>query len=113
MTEIKPTTPLPWRTAGGDAILAGRDEALVVVGSAEREEDNSYIVTACNAYPSLLNGLREARDALEQLDEAASNFSVSDVYFEEPVFTSNCEALEKARAAVDKIEALLSQEGGK
>lgn len=62
-----------------------------------------------SAIAELCEGLRAARAALEQLDEAASNFSVSGVYFEEPIFTSNCEALEKARAAVDRAEALLSK----
>lgn len=101
MTEIKPETPLPWRNAGGDAILAKRDEALVVVGSAEREADNLYIVHTANTHPSLIAGLREARIALagitptQHIGESEQHRAFYSV----------------ARATLAKLDALLSQEG--
>lgn len=45
---------LPWRDAGGDAILSGRDHALIVVGSIEVDDDRALAIEAVNALPSLL-----------------------------------------------------------
>lgn len=45
---------LPWRDAGGDAILSGRDHALIVVGSIEADDDRNLAIEAVNALPDLL-----------------------------------------------------------
>jgi len=62
-------TPGPWREAGGDAILAGHDHDLVVIGSIKNRAD--VLLTA--AAPDLLDALEEAAnwDGYDEAGEPA------------------------------------------
>lgn len=55
----------PWRTADGDAILAGHDGGLTVVGSIERPEDAALAAAA----PELLEALEPFAAALLKADD--------------------------------------------
>lgn len=57
----------------------------------------------------LREALTLASAALDELQERASRFSVSGVYFDEPVFKENVAALAKASAAEDAVNRALSQ----
>lgn len=63
MTANKPATPLPWRTnqvakaLGGGAILMLPEVTLA-------GQNAAYIAHACNAYPKLVQALRECLGAI-------------------------------------------------
>lgn len=92
--ELKPGTPLPWRLEQGTDLIWGacnpddqttRGMGYPIVeghpGSSwqidrkpqydEREQNAAYIVTACNAYPTLLARIAELEGALEPFAKAA------------------------------------------
>ena len=135
MTEIKPGTPLPWAQSHRehDSAEYGRKMYSTEVYCADgktiatlawypnyrpdgsigthREANAAYIVAACNAYPSLLNGLREARDALAEAREALHFHYVE--WDGEPEDAVPLQlARSKCDAAKAKLDTLLSQEGG-
>ncbi len=57
--------------------------------------------------------LIEASDALTELQERASSFSVSGVYFDEACFKENVAALKRASEAEDAAEAAIDKAGGR
>lgn len=56
----------------------------------------------------LVEAAKLASVALYELQERASGFSVSGVYFDEPCFTENVDTLAKALAAEDAIDRALA-----
>lgn len=115
MTEIKPGTPLPWMVYPDMAWVASvnaPDDAPVcklcvesygVNREPEAESNARYIVHTANAYPSLLNGLREAREALEAIVDALMDGDEYEAY---------AIAKNSGKDALAKLDTLLSQEGG-
>jgi len=112
VTEIKPGTPLPWVAhpemawvtsahAPNDApVCALCVESYGVNREPEAEANARYIVTACNAYPSLLAALKEAREAL-------AGITPTQHIGEDEQHRAFYSA---ARAALAKLDTLLSQE---
>lgn len=58
MTNIKPATPLPWKRVANGRVLSIPDYGQVT-SSDTYPRDAAYIVHACNAYPKLVEALRE------------------------------------------------------
>src|SRR5690606_35641585 len=133
MTEIKPGTPLPWGISHGFALtdldraahyVAGPDPKSVGIKIAtpwiegawdhddEAKANAAYIVTACNAYPSLLNGLREARDALKLASNRLARCAVEVLGSGKVNQYEWAEWADGASEMAAKLDTLLSQEGG-
>lgn len=93
-------TPLPWivSTQNERLILSAKGDAVATVLAgipfAEQDANAAFIVTACNAYPELVealqNVLADASRALETRTVADMDFAV--VHIEQ-----------SARAALDKL----------
>ena len=69
MTDIKhkPATALPWEV-DEEATVCGNNSAVAFTRrreSAYMDEDAAYIAHACNAYPKLVEALREAIGGME------------------------------------------------
>ena len=54
---MKPETELPWEDNGNE-IVAASDRFCGIAGAVDGE-DAAYIVHACNAYPKLVEALKE------------------------------------------------------
>lgn len=80
---IKPATPLPWRqhkvnekifeiveSPGLCAIHDPMKDSFNIVGSIWREKDASYIETACNEFPALVD---EVKSKLNNLQSTIDN----------------------------------------
>ncbi len=77
MTAHKPATPLPW--AAQPIGVAGKNNDIPIssiepnVTDATHAQDAAYIAHACNAYPRLVEALRQALDFIadrsDDLDE--------------------------------------------
>lgn len=92
----------PWRTAGGDAILAGRDDNLTVVASAELEANACLIAAA----PELLDtdaGLAEAAEDYARLIQV-EQFDRNDIAVHR--------AYERLRTAITASRAAIAKATG-
>lgn len=147
MTEIKPGSPLPWLVGDGEDVWDTREDGEPgiplfradagayrswgrTITRSELLADARYIVHTANAYPSLLNGLREAREALWSILCGGNHLALLIGASHPPYTASTEDALDhygatdaydiwccwreimKARDAFDKLDTLLSQEGG-
>lgn len=69
----KPATPLPWDVQDDTEIcsetggVATTHAAESSVGTRTESEDATYIVTACNAYPQLVEDNKRLREALQKV----------------------------------------------
>lgn len=63
---LEGTTPGPWRTAGGDAILAGSGETFTCVGSITNPEDAELVASS----PTLAAENARQREVIGRLAEA-------------------------------------------
>ena len=83
MTVHKPATPLPWRILHGqdkDGVprIASKEGGIAILcvnhyrgqsGPSKSEQQNAaYIVAACNAYPKLIEMLRNVSGCYELID---------------------------------------------
>lgn len=61
---MKPATPLPWKTLADIVVSVGGKSEITVadfMGALEpRLANSAYAAHACNAYPKLVEALREA-----------------------------------------------------
>lgn len=64
----EPATPLPWIVNQRNRIIAAADYRAIAncVHGINAEQDAAYIVHACNAYPRLVEALREARNEMRE-----------------------------------------------
>lgn len=59
--ELVPASPLPWNNERSSyVVMSGANKVCEMYTSTsyERDEDSSYIVRACNAFPDLLASLK-------------------------------------------------------
>jgi len=62
---MKPATPLPWGTdKDGKRLYAGDAAAYGCVAETASRQNAAYIVAACNAYPQLVEALRDCLRAM-------------------------------------------------
>ncbi len=80
MVKHKPATPLPWTVEHGNHVIGGNQErSRVAVGSLSvaeyrvADQNAAYIAHAANAYPRLVEALRELAEASGRGIEACVN----------------------------------------
>jgi hypothetical protein len=103
-------TPGPWLCQAidvegpdyGVSIAAANLGGLVGAALPWPTEIDSGDMARVEANARLIAAAPELLEALEELSDRASNFSVSGVYFDEPCMTAERAALEKAYAAIAK-----------
>lgn len=112
--SMKPGTPLPWEAAPDGCLRretpSGTDFLPIAspwvesafTGDETAVANAEYIVAACNAYPDLIEGLREARTLIQVLQTRyAAQYSASPGHF------SNADLVADSYAEVSAFRARL------